>query len=263
MVIKKVVSVYFSATGNTEKVVKAIAKGTGLEEETYNFTRLGEAAVTPVFSETDLVIIGAPVYVGRVPKVIINYLKSVKGNSTPVVIAGTFGNRHYDDFFTELEDLTKEQGFIPVGAAMFTAEHSFSTELGTDRPNKDDILIAENFGKQVIEKLNKADNAIALEAGKIPGNRPYREPFASGPPLGPVVDDKCIDCGLCATLCPTMAINPENVRDINPEKCIRCRACARNCPVKAIDFTNEMFWGHTKHLIEEYGKIDWDPILVI
>jgi ferredoxin/flavodoxin len=264
MDIRKVTTVYFSPTGNTKKIVHAIAKGTGLEKEEYDFTRLSEAKAPPVFGKNDLVVMGAPVYVGRVPVVILDYLKSVKGDATPVVLVGTYGNRNYDDFLTEFEDLTRGQGFLPVGAAVFTAEHSFSTELGTGRPNAVDISAAEGFGKKAIEKLAGSDNVPALEMGKIPGGRPYRDPYGkAGQPFGPVVNDRCTNCGLCASLCPAGAINPENVSDINADKCIWCRACARSCPAKAIEITTKSFWEHTEHLIEEYGKIDWEPVLVI
>ncbi|HCX59267.1 MAG TPA: electron transporter RnfB, partial [Candidatus Cloacimonas sp.] len=51
--------------------------------------------------------------------------------------------------------------------------------------------------------------------------------------------DKCINCGLCATVCPTKAIQDlmagmRKKAEINPELCIGCTICAKVCPVQAI-----------------------------
>ena len=50
--------------------------------------------------------------------------------------------------------------------------------------------------------------------------------------------EKCIQCGLCATKCPTKAINSLVVPKkavIVEEKCVGCTICAKNCPVSAIE----------------------------
>lgn len=48
----------------------------------------------------------------------------------------------------------------------------------------------------------------------------------------------CINCGLCASECPTGCIvdyvAPRGKAWIDPDKCIGCRLCAKNCPVDAI-----------------------------
>ncbi|MDO4247021.1 MAG: 4Fe-4S binding protein, partial [Deinococcus sp.] len=56
----------------------------------------------------------------------------------------------------------------------------------------------------------------------------------------PLVDDSCIDCPVCANVCPTQAIT----RDLQPEggvrllldlsACTGCMACLRSCPPQAI-----------------------------
>ena len=46
--------------------------------------------------------------------------------------------------------------------------------------------------------------------------------------------DKCIECGVCATVCPTQAIKLEDGKYvIDPEKCIECGTCAGVCPMQA------------------------------
>ncbi|GAA5514132.1 ferredoxin-type protein NapF [Deinococcus carri] len=61
----------------------------------------------------------------------------------------------------------------------------------------------------------------------------------------PLVDDTCIDCPVCANVCPTQAIT----RDLKPEggvqlllnlsACTSCMACLRSCPPQAIHMQEE------------------------
>ena len=88
-------AMYFSATDTTKKVVSGIAKKI-LEnidrKKTINnidFTMPGVRIKPVSFSEEDVVIIGVPVYAGRVPNVLLKYLNSITGNGAlaiPVVV---------------------------------------------------------------------------------------------------------------------------------------------------------------------------------
>lgn len=53
---------------------------------------------------------------------------------------------------------------------------------------------------------------------------------------GVVVDENCIHCGLCISICPTEAIsfNSEKKIGISKEKCIHCGSCLKVCPVSAL-----------------------------
>jgi len=49
------------------------------------------------------------------------------------------------------------------------------------------------------------------------------------------INDECINCGACATTCPTEAISEgDSTYVIDAEKCTDCGACAQLCPVSAI-----------------------------
>lgn len=53
------------------------------------------------------------------------------------------------------------------------------------------------------------------------------------------IDDKCISCGHCITLCPVDAIYQEPDLTVKAEdgKCIQCERCVDACPVRAITLT--------------------------
>ena len=257
MQINRVNLIYFSATGTTEKIVKAVLEGTGAPAAVYDFTFCNRQQVRtpPAFDEDELVIVGIPVYTGRVPVFTRQYLLSLHGNGTPCVLLCVYGNRAYDDTLAEMYDLLIGQGFIPFAAGAYVGEHSFSPNIAYGRPNAKDLEEALSFGKAVREKLASEDRPRALTEEKIPGNRPYRDYGAVGL-LAPTVSGACIHCGLCAKTCPMGAINPADITEIDASKCILCRACAKSCPCGAIEFRQLQFQKIVKSCEDAFGKPD-------
>ena len=73
--------VYFSPTGTTKAVVREIARGIhpGTVEE-LDITRPG-ARIQPLqTSENELLIVGVPVYMGRVPALVSEWLHAITGS---------------------------------------------------------------------------------------------------------------------------------------------------------------------------------------
>lgn len=263
--------IYFSPTGTTARIVRAIGDGTGLPAMEHDFTHLSTAPRLPALARDELAVIGLPVYMGRVPFAAGPYLHTLKGMGTPCIIVGVYGNRAFDDFLVELEDIALEQGFVPVAAAAFLGEHSITRALATGRPDANDLALAKRFGERIAGKLKDADTAPALPPGAVPGRRPYetysagkvrREPterVANGPDVG----DECTDCKVCVGVCPIDNINPDDVRDINPYDCLRCHACVRACPVGAIRFLKPGFLRHVEDLERNFSSPAKAPTLVL
>ena len=57
-------------------------------------------------------------------------------------------------------------------------------------------------------------------------------------PYGMKIDEqKCISCGKCMKVCPSVAITKEGKKySITNNACLVCRACAESCPVEAITY---------------------------
>ena len=93
MELKHVKAAFYSATGNTEKVVKAIgqaiAEGLGLPFEAFDFTLPANRQGVLSCGPEDLVVVGTPVYAGRIPNKMLPYFQSgLEGNgalAVPVV----------------------------------------------------------------------------------------------------------------------------------------------------------------------------------
>ncbi len=270
----EILTAFFSPTGTTRKIVKAFTeellavmnhKVVTNEMKILDFTPLSERSIIngPIdmsFGSDELVILGVPVYAGRVPNVLLPYLNCFKGVNTKVIVVVVYGNRHYDDAMMELWQILNTNGFNVIAAGAFIGEHAFSEVLAEGRPDIGDILVCKQFARQVAEKLEKGD-AKRLEKSDIPGNWPLRTYYKPVDASGNAFDfrriipstlDTCINCGLCANICPIQSISHADNRTII-DICIKCCACVKRCPVKAKRFDDANFMLHKKELEDGFS----------
>lgn len=224
----KITTLYFSATYTTKRVVEAIASNISNEITAYDITNDASTDTVTIPSD-ELLVVGIPVYAGRVPAIAVERINRFKGQQTPTIIIAVYGNRHYDDAILELNDIITECGFRTISAGAFIAQHSIFPKVGTARPDAKDIADIKDFTNKSIALLTNGFGEIEL-----PGNRPYKEP--GGIPIWPTASRKCTACGACARLCPTGAINPESPQGVDKTKCIKCGRCIIVCPIKARRF---------------------------
>lgn len=250
--------IYFSATGGTAKVVKGVADGISNDYQEYNLTLPAMRENSITFDSDDLVIVGVPVYAGRVPKFLTDFFSNVKGHNTAAVFITVYGNRDYDDALIELKDTFEENGFVGISAAAFIAEHSYTPKVGTNRPDTQDIEAAKKLGADIKNKLESFDDLLQIPRLTVKGNTPYKERH-SAPPIAPDTSDDCVNCGICATNCPMGAISYADVKEIDSAKCIRCCSCVKKCPVNAKSINHEFFNKITKGLIDNFSVIRKEP----
>ena len=257
---KKINTMYFSATDTTKKVVSDISKriSENIDREitinNIDFTLLKSRRQAVCFTEEDVVIIGVPVYAGRVPNVLLTYLNSIMGNGALAIPVVVYGNRNYDDALIELKDILELNGFKVIAGGAFIGEHSFSKTLAKNRPDEKDRDIARDFADQIYTKIitqNKFETVV------IKGNKPYKKHYMPKNKEGmaidirkvtPKTDNNCSDCKLCVNICPMGSIDFEDVSKLNGI-CIKCGACIKKCPTNAKYYDDEDYLRH-KHELE-------------
>lgn len=210
------------------------------------------------FAGNDIVILAVPVYAGRVPNVLLNYLKSVKADGAKAIAMVLYGNRNYDDALLELTDILRMNGFNISAAGAFIGEHSFSKILAKDRPDESDLEKISEFAKQIYLKISLKTEEEPL----IPGNKKYRDYYKPKDKRGDPVDIRkvtpktnngCTDCKLCVSVCPMGSIDYNDVSKLN-YICIKCGACIKICPVNAKYYDDENYLNHKYELEIDFAE---------
>lgn len=264
--IKAIKALYFSGTGTTETLVRVIADELSEQltapSELVNFTTPDSREEIQNFGADDLAVVAMPVYAGRVPNVLLPYIReNICGSGGPAVPLVLFGNRNFDDALIELRDLLESNGFRTIAGAAFVGEHSFSRSLGKGRPDSEDIQLAREFAASVAKKLLSMEE-LPQKPVPVRGNMPVRPYYTprdrQGNPINilkvkPLTDlEKCTQCGRCAALCPMGSIERDDASKISGI-CIKCCACVKKCPVGAKYYVDAGYLYHQHELEEGYA----------
>jgi len=228
--------IYFSPTSTTRIILEEIAKGLGKEvSAVIDITKPDIRNQQAHEFENSVVLMGAPVYAGRVAKDAADYFKTLRGSGSLAITVVVYGNREYEDALLELKNIASDKGFLPCAAAAFIGEHSFSNDeffIARNRPDKEDRKKAFLFGRQIADLLNKVESCNDICPVQVPGNLPYKEGMGKGAEFITVTDE-CDDCGICLTACPKNAIDESGGYSTIDENCIFCCACIKACPPQA------------------------------
>ena len=262
MEIKTIRALYFSPTGGTEKILRAVAgalgQRLGLEPEYTSFTKPSEREAEFHFGPQDLLVMASPVYAGRLPnKLMPEYKAKIFGDRTPAVPVCVFGNRNYDEALRELVLLLEDNGFQIAAGAAFAGRHAFSDRVGGGRPDGEDLAQIAAFAAHAAEKL--AGDALPLLEMDRSEIGPYYVPrkedgspakFLKAKPL--TRWERCSRCGACARACPMGSIDPKTMEAVG--LCIKCQACVRKCTRHAKFFEDPDFLSHVAMLEQTFTR---------
>lgn len=228
MNLKQVTSVYFSPTQSTKKVTERIAARLGMNRESVDLTDSVKCRPDYSFTENEAVVIGIPVYGGRVPATAAERLKKLHGRQTPAILVATYGNRAYEDALLELKDIMTEQGFRPAAVAAVVTQHSIVHKIAEGRPDKEDLKKLDHFAAEAKKKLQRTESNYQLPELSVKGKKPYRPYHVM--PLKFKVTSSCTGCGTCIRKCPVQAISRTDPRVTDEQRCIACMRCTAVCP---------------------------------
>ncbi len=234
MQIRSVKLVCFSPTGTTRNIVQSIAQGVGAPHtELIDITSTQARKLPLVAAPDELLVLAVPVYMGRVPDLLSEWLHTIEGNGVPTACVVVYGNRVFDDALLELKNVAAERGCIPIAGAAFIGEHSFSSSevpASLGRPDASDLRNAEEFGGR-IEKLVRTDSHIENPRDlPVPGKVPYGGITQLWDVDFISIGEACTHCGVCAEHCPVGAIDTLDSGAVDIVKCITCCACIKICP---------------------------------
>lgn len=231
----KIHLVYFSATHTTRTVCRGVAEFLGNEIVEHDVTNDCPDTEVEIPSD-DILVIGVPVYCGRVPELAARNISKFRGNNTKAVTIVVYGNRAFDDSLIELTRIVERNGFRTIAAAAFIGRHCIFPMVATDRPDKADRDQMKLFAEHVSTLLDKDTEEI-----KLPGNDEDNYCPHKHVPFCPVPTDDCTNCGTCARMCPVGAISLTDASVVNTELCITCGRCIIVCPQNGRHFAGDMY----------------------
>jgi ferredoxin len=234
----KAIIIYFSLTGNTQKVAYAIRKGISQQGELCDIARLKELDTKDLINY-DLIGFGSPVWGGMPPavKLFLGKMPSLPGKHS-----FTFSTHGAKPFclFPLVVRLLVDKGLINIGVGEWFGSvcipylpKPYPTDL---HPDETDLMQAENFGKEMVLISRRISEG---ETNLIPPLPEYLPPrLSSGPrPEQRYNKQKCRypECRLCMDNCPLGIINLSVSPVIFPKKCQPCNFCEMICPEGAIE----------------------------
>ncbi len=237
----KGIVVYYSGTGNTKKIAKAIHRGMKTVMEKADIASISE--INPgELKKYDLIGIGSPIWYFRETantRLFINSMPKLDGKLCFVFCS--HGASPSGIFFSMVPALQKK-GLTIIGDAdwygsCYQVLHAPKPYFTDGHPDAIDLKEAEVFGREIAEKAKKiaaGDKSLIPDLKEVARERSTFRPFALGNPF-PDKDGRKGD------LSPEAGPPPKPDRSINMSKCTypKCTICVDNCPAKAIDFSKD------------------------
>ncbi|MBQ6813272.1 MAG: 4Fe-4S binding protein [Methanobrevibacter sp.] len=231
--MSKITNIFFSPSGTTKKVLEILSGNFDGEKVICDLLYFND---NNEFGSDDIVIVGMPVFAGRIPKTARERLSKLSGDNTKAIAVVNYGNAHVTDALVELVDLLKENSFNVIAAASTVSHHSIFDGVAVGRPDEEDIEKINEFGQKCVERIESGES---LES-ELPGNRPYTD-YKQLPFVVSCDESKCVFCLECVSVCPEGAIPDDDPADVDLDLCSRCTSCIHICPENARGFTGDAF----------------------
>lgn len=263
----KVLLIYFSQTGGTEKIANAICQGileTGNECELVKMRDAPSKDLAPY----DLIGIGCPTFYYREPLNVQNFIRQMdEAQGKHSFIFCTHGSSKGNTFYYLKEDL-RQKGFVVIGAFDSYAESSlqfYPKPMHTAKhPDTIELKAAREFGNGICELSTRIQRG---EINLIPtielientwwardSKLMTREVLRKMTPVLKINTEKCTQCLTCQENCPVDAIDVAN-QEIQKEGCIFCWFCEKCCPERAIEADWALMQNWAKQNLRRYVKM--------
>jgi len=258
----KGIIIYYSQTGNTRKIARAIHKGTSQLADQCDLVHIREANSREL-AKYDLVGLGSPVWMGGFPPNVRLFVESIPDQGGRHIFSFCTHGVMPELYFPGVTRKLKARGFTVIGWNDWYGSVHFQVApkpYFTDgHPDEIDLAEAEAFGREMVEKSKRIS---AGETDLIP----------------PLPEFELTTQLLVLLEFFQSGHNPHGRLKYNKEKCAfpKCRLCMDNCLMGYIDLSADppkygsegtecdMWMGCTFcEMICPTGAItaDWDSVL--
>jgi len=249
--------IYFSQTGNTERIAKAISSGLESQELTTDLLPLHQV-IPGELGRYDLLGFGHPVFFWKPPlnlQRFINSLPSLEGQRGFVFC--TWGS-HKSSALLVTARMLSQRGLQILGTFDARGFDSYPVYrkmgLGLGHPDEKDLAAAMGFGASLARKMRHDEKVEVLSPRWIFHLLPILSPdWLTSSRLFPkarLTQEACDRCGECAKVCPTGNIEMTPYPLLG-ENCLGCYRCAEVCPLGALRVNWR--WYHLWWIVFPYG----------
>ena len=250
--------IYFSQTGNTRKVAKAMAAVFNEKNHSVNTISYKKMS-NDDFTEPDMIGVGAPCFESQAPSLVRESLWDLPNlNGKKAFVFSTSGGAPGKVLYDLANPLMKK-GAEVVGGFLCrgTCFYPVPCLVGRfpDRPNEKDLAEAKKFAEKLLDHLSSG------VSGSITNSRPDALKHGLGfyqivgaimndslvrflMPKPKADEDKCTECNWCVEECPTNSMKLEP-KPVIAKTCFRCYRCLTGCPEDALSVT----WGISNFMV--------------
>lgn len=161
--IRRVTGIYYSPVGGTAIMTERLARRIGkllsdssseeISVECCDLLRDDLSGMT--IDDETIVVIGMPVYVGKIPLPAIKAIEQISGNGAMAVAAVSYGSRSYGNALFELKTIAEDLGFKLVGAGAFLISYMAIRGSSNSMNPSLDLDSMGDFSRAVSDKIKR------------------------------------------------------------------------------------------------------------
>lgn len=236
------------STGHVAEVIKKRLAENGIAAVMVDLT--GKNGKNFCFSSDKekrrILFVGSPVYCGHAVFPVTAFINDIaEGGVHYAVPFVTYGGVTSGVAISEMATAFQEKGIPILGAAKIASEHSMmwglDEPLGKGRPNAEDDQLIESLVDDVLAKIQDGTGVtVPLSELMYQPEEVYEfhKTFnlvvaKAKAPQRTVDESSCVECHICADVCPTNAISYAPFPEFGDD-CICCYNCVKKCPENAI-----------------------------
>jgi len=239
---------YFSPTGNTRHISRIISDylgNLGADVTNKDITPLKSRDALPMSREYDAFIIGAPIHSHRAPKIVREWLKTLKGEGKKAAMFFTYGGFTVHPTHHNTREILTNAGFDVIASAEFLGKHTFNIGGWTAVPNRPDASdddVARQYAKKLFARFSGEDLGRVGELPATDDTEEYLDAieqfrFHAVTQLPTRNGTECSLCMACEQICPSGAMDASRgVAD--PNTCIACLGCVSACPEEVLSIND-------------------------
>ncbi len=248
--------IYFSGTGNSKYVAELFCNEYDKDSKVLS---IEDENVINEIKNNDFLIISYPVQYSTAPKILRDFIfdNSDLWKNKKVFVIATMGLFSGDGSGYLARILRSYKAEI-VGGLHLKMPDSIADEKVLKRSFKKNKLLIEEAEQKIkksaellkLGKPTKEGIGLFYRMAGFFGQRLFFGHKTRKYSDKLKINDDCIGCSLCVSVCPMKNIKIENKKAIASDKCTMCYRCINNCPKQAITLLGSKVYEQYK--IEKY-----------